>query len=269
MPTPVLRERPTSRPATSHPPGVTLLYSLSGVGDDAFARWYVTAATPLMHGGLYRQKINLTPEGGGLWDVVVPYGPRPEPELNEFRLSFDTTGGMAHVTHSKEHIATHIDVDPWTVDDPQKSAINVTDSGVEGVDIVISQFAWTEDWQLPIAYASMSYAMLLKAVTGRVNLNPFRNFPAGQVRFDGGVGSASNKDENLCSLSFRFTQSDDTSDAMPNFKGGIAKMGWQYLWVESERKKDETAKVLVTTPKFVHVERVYDADDFAKLGIGS
>ncbi len=267
MPTPVLRERPTSRPATSHPPGVTLLYSLTGVGDDAYARWYVTAATPLMHGGLYRQKISIDPEGGGLWDVVVPYGPRPEPELNEFRLSFDTTGGTAHVTHSKDHIQTHIAVDPWTENNPHKGGINVADGVVEGVDIVISQFAWTEDWQLPITYMSMTYGTLIEAVTGTVNLNPFRNRPAGTVRFDGGVGSASNKEPDLCSISFRFTTSKHTSDAMPNFKGGIAKMGWEYLWVESERKKDGTN--LPTVPRAVHVERVYDADDFAKLGIGS
>jgi len=257
------RERPTSRSAESSPRRITLNYSLGGVGDDAYARWYVTGATPVIYDGLFRQTIKLTAQGGGLWDVEIPYGPI---EKSEFSLSFDTTGESAHITQAKDHIQTHTPTGVIT-DPPHEGAIGVIENGqVDGTDIIVPQFRWTERRELPIAYASFTYAKILTGVTGKVNLNPFRNFAAGEVRFDGAQGGASNKDPDKCSLTFHFTQSDDTPNAMPSFKNGILKRGWEYLWVEYER--DTKAVDLVTKPKWVHVERVYDAIDFGVLGIG-
>ena len=264
-----LRERPTSRSAQASPYHKTLNYSLSGVGDDIYAQWYVTVGTPLMYDGLYRQDIKLTAQGAGLWNVEVSYAPRKKNELGEYTLTFDTTGGMAHITQAKGHISDHkAPGDPNDAKNHQ-GAINVTENGAEGTDIVVPQFKWTEAWELPVAYASFTYAAILKAVTGRVNLNPFRNFPAGQVRFDGAQGRASNKNPDLCSLTFHFTQSDDTADAVPEFKVGIVKLGWQYLWVEHHRDEQAGAKDLISPPLAVHVERVYDATAFGVLGLGS
>ena len=65
----------------------------------------------------------------------------------------------------------------------------MTDHGVEGCEIVVPKFSWSETWQLPIAMYNWAYSQTLKAITGKVNAAAFRGFPAGQVLFRGGKGS--------------------------------------------------------------------------------
>ena len=66
------------------------------------------------------------------------------------------------------------------------------------------------------------------------------------------------------------------SRASPNRTGitvgditGIAKKGWEYLWVRYEDAEDSTAKTLVKRPVAAYVEKVYESGDFAALGIGT
>lgn len=263
----LLKEYPDSRSATSVPQTRTLHCWLSGIHDDAQARAYVSAGTPVMFDGYYRQNIDLVPKGNGLWDVEVPYGAvDSDSAAGSVSFTFDTTGGSAHITQAKQHVASHV----LNGNPPNHNgAINVTDSGPEGTDITVSQFSWVENWTLPIVYASFAVAMLNKAVTGKINSNAFRGFPAGQVKFDGAVISASSQDPEQATGTYKFTQSDDSYDAMPAFKAGITKKGWEYIWAEFEKEEDEGAKRIIQPPVAAHVERVYDAADFSILGIGT
>ena len=267
-----LKEYPDSRSATSNPQTRTLHFWMSGIQDDDAARIYVTDNTPPLFDGYYRQNIDLKPNGAGFWVLDVHYGALPDKQGSadfpngRVSFSFDTTGGTAHITQSKETISSHVLAG---VAPDHKGAIGVTDNGPEGVDVIISQFSWTEDWMLPIAYASFSGAVIVKAVTGRINSTAFRGFGAGQVRFDGAVIAPSSKNWEYATGSYRFTQSDDTADAMPLFKAGIAKAGWEYIWAESEKEEDDVAKRIVQPPVAAFVERVYDTANFGVWGIGT
>jgi len=62
--------------------------------------------------------------------------------------------------------------------------------------------------------------------------------------------------------------------ALPNKTGlsvgdiaGIAKKGWEYMWVRYEPAEVGGLKVLGQKPKAVYVERVYDSGDFSGLGL--
>ena len=244
----------------------TLHYWLSGIQNDADARTYVNLYAPAMYDGYFLQDADIDTKGGGLWDVELNYGSLPNNAAGEVSFTFDTGGGMAHVTQAREHIASH--VNSGTAPN-HNGAINVTDGGVEGVDIVDAQFSWTENWTLPISYASFGAALTFKILTGKINTSGFRGFGPGQVRFDGANGGASSKDPTQATLSYKFTQSDDSSDAMPAFKSGIVKLGWHYLWAEYEKQEDDTAKRIIQPPVAVHVERVIDYADFSALGIGT
>ena len=50
---------------------------------------------------------------------------------------------------------------------------------------------------------------------------------------------------------------------------GIAKKGWEYLWVRYADAKDDTAKAIVKKPIAAYVEKVYEEGNFAGLGIGT
>ena len=49
---------------------------------------------------------------------------------------------------------------------------------------------------------------------------------------------------------------------------GIAKKGWEYMWVRYTDKEDPVAKALVKWATAVYIERVYSMKDFSGLKIG-
>ena len=49
---------------------------------------------------------------------------------------------------------------------------------------------------------------------------------------------------------------------------GIAKRGWDYLWIRYADVEDPDAKMLVKRPLSVYIEQVYPYTNFAGLGIG-
>jgi len=259
-------EYPDSRKMQANPASITLHYWLSGIHDHLTAYYYVIDNTYRQFSDLWRQNISYDPKGNSFFDIEVEYGPLPDCDIGEVSVSFDTTGSTSHITQAKEHIDSHV----VTGTAPNHNgAINVGKDGPKGVDIVTSQFSWTENWTLPVVYASFASAMILKDTTGRVNYTSFRGFGPKQVRFDGASISASSKDPNKAMGSYKFTQSDDTTDAVPAFKTGIRKSGWEYLWAEYEKKEDTDAKRIIQPPVAVYVERVYDVAEFGLLGIGT
>ncbi len=201
------------------------------------------------------------------WECQANYGSRKPPKENEYKFAFDTTGGRQKITQSLETVGKYAPAGKTAAD--HKGAIGVTDHGVAGCEIVVPKFTWSETWQLPIADYGWDYSQVLKAVTGRVNAGVFRGFPAGQVLFRGGKGSASNKDPKLIEITYAFDQSDDVQSQTIGDITGVNKAGWQYLWVHYAEEHDETAKTLVRRPDAVYVERVYDSANFGLLGIGT
>jgi hypothetical protein len=267
MPTISFRERPKSRKSTENPRSITLSYVLQGIADDALARAYARAATAALYDGLYRQDISLDPQGGGLWYVDVPYGPRKEAEPADYRWQFDTTGGTAKITQS---LGTDAYAPPGETAPDHGGAIGVSKDGQpEGVEVLIPAFKWTEDWTFSASAVDWTYSQILKALTGRINDDTFRGFDAGTVRFDGAQGGYSNKDPELVQLTFHFTQSDDVSNIVAGDLTVTSKPGWSYLWYLYDTEKDATAGRLRAFPIAAYVEEVYQAADFELLGIGT
>ena len=102
-----------------------------------------------------------------------------------------------------------------------------------------------------------------------MNGRRFRGFPAGQVLFHGGRGSASAKDPSLIEITYSFEQSDDVKQQTVGGITGIEKPGWAYLWVRYSEEHDTQAKSLAKRPEAVYVERVYYPANFNLIGIGS
>ncbi len=81
--------------------------------------------------------------------------------------------------------------------------------------------------------------------------------------------SGSKRGNDLWELQFRFSASPNKSDIQVGEITGIAKKGWEYLWVLYVEDVDESAKSIVKKPIGVHVEQVYENGDFSLLGIGT
>jgi hypothetical protein len=265
-----LREKIDSRETQlGENPSVTLLYDLEGTSDDLTAKMLATNSTPTTYDGLVRQSITLEPQGvdsasgSGRWLVTVRYGPWIPPQIGESTFSFDTGGGTQHITQSLATVARY---PPSTAPDFQ-GAIAVTHDNVEGVDITVPVYQFSETHYLATAFVADVYKAVLFRLTGKVNDAPFRGFAAGECLFLGACGAKRGAED--WEITFRFAGSPNVANLTIGSISGINKKGWEYLWVRYADAEDTNAKVLVKKPVAVYVEKVYEDGSFADLGIGA
>ena len=222
-------------------PAHSRLWIVTGTDDQATAAALVRITTPAKYGNLFLRDVNAKEIADQTWECEARYGAKKPPTELEYKFSFDTTGGKQKITQSLATIHKYAPTGETAAD--HKGAIGVTAHGVEGCEIVVPAFSWSETWQLPIAVYGWEYSQTLKDITGKVNDLAFRGFPTGQVLFRGGKGSASTKDPALIEITFSFDQSDDVRAKTIGDISGINKGGWQYLWVHYAQKHDTTADV--------------------------
>lgn len=199
---------------------------------------------------------------GDLVHVTIKYGTQKPPELGSYDFTFDTGGQMQKITQSLQTVGKYAPAGETAPDN--EGAIGFDGDTVEGTEILVPQFTWTETHYPPLSAITWTYADVLEALTGKVNSAPFRGRAAGTVRFDGAQGGK--KDEQKGQLSYKFTRSPNATNLTVGSITGIAKEGWQYLWVRY--KSAESQNRPIKKPAGVYVEKVYEAADFSALGIG-
>jgi hypothetical protein len=221
--------------------------------------------------------------GDDAWQLEVSYvkegAEDPEqPDPMRRTRSFDTGGGTQHITQSQpvgEGQTLDFESRYPSGAANQSGAIGVDGDSVNGVDIVVPALTWTETYDVPHQFVTAQYIKNLSKVTGTVNANTFRTFPAGEILFLGASGSQewdSDKGDGPWNLSYKFVQSPNAGSGKtlpPLTIGsitGIEKDGHDYLWVRYEDAVQSNA--LIKRPKAVYVNQVYRRENFAQLGIG-
>lgn len=197
-----------------------------------------------------------------LWEAEAEYG-SIQTASDGSSFTFETGGGTAKITQSKETVNKY--AASGTAPD-MKGAIGVTDRSIEGCEIFVPVYKWTEKYTVDASVVDASYKATVFSLTGRTNNASFKGFSAGEVLFEGCQGS---KDGYFgpWELTFKFSASPNVTGLAIGSITGIAKKGWEYLWVRYDETEDATAKALVRRPSAVYVERVYDSGDMALLGI--
>jgi len=249
-------------------PSVELLYVIHGTDDDLEAKIELAAASPATYDGLPRRTIEVEPIANDIWDGTVHYGEIEStfPQTGESAFSFGTGGGTQHLTQSRQTANAYAPAGQTPPD--YQGAIGVTDNGVEGVDVVVPVYQFSETHYLADGVVTPAYKGTLFTLTGRVNAAPFKGLAAGECLFLGAAGSKRGVVGDW-EISFRFAASPNATGLVVGDITGIAKAGWDYLWVRYAEVEDELAHALVHRPIAAYVERVYDAGDFSLLGIGT
>jgi len=202
------------------------------------------------------------------WRLLAHYKmpPWPNNPPPEGHFSFDTSGGTQHVTQSRSTVGRY---GPKATDKLQ-GAIGFDGRNVQGADITVPVFNFTElHWFTPDV-VTQAYKLLLFNKTGCYNTDSFRGFDPGSVLFLGAAGDRTGDDPtDQWQVTFRFA-------AMPNrtnFQVGnitvASKLGWQYMWVQYDDAADDDNQQIVKTPVAVYIEEVYQSTLFAELGIGT
>jgi len=230
--------------------------------------------TPTELSGVPRANIEFDPveDIGDLWDIVVTYqvgggggsGGTPT-DIGDERESFSTRGNKIRIFQAAEHIADYANTDVGQEPPSFDGAINVTNEGVEGVEIDHPGFVFQIRQIVAIEQVTQAYRRNLLAATHKVNSSPWRGFQPGELRFLG--AEASQRDAESFELIFDFMALENESDIDLGDLAGITVDGHDYLWARYEAIVDESADPPLKRQKVVsaHVERVYKRVDFAQL----
>jgi len=277
MPLTLTEKLDSRRWTTGENASVEMTFTLRGTSSDTEALVTLQNSTATSYNGLVRQSIQIEPEwvdesaADGLWNATVRYGLRPPPELEEWTFSFDTTGGTQHITQSIATVARY--APPGKTAPDFGGAIGVTHDSVEGVDIATAVFNFTLRRRIPVAQWTAAYVTGLYALTGKVNSTGFwisirgdrYEFAAGEVLFMGASADESTASD-FVDITYRFAASPNRTGITVGDITGIAKKGWEYLWVRYADSEDATAKAIVKKPVAAYVEKVYPEGDFGVIG---
>ena len=256
-----------------------LKYKVTGSEDVSDMRDAVISTVPAAFGTeetdtddtpyLVRDTISLEPIGPLLWFATVTY--ERETSLDdEASESFDTSGGTQHITQSIQTIARY----GYAPD--CGGAIGVTNDSVEGVDITVPVFNFTERH----FYADVTWLQrrIIADLTGTVNLKPFREFESGQVLFLGASGSKSNRKPGTpWEVTYQFSVQPYLTITRIGDIHNVVKKGWQYMHVRYQATDatvgdsldpfaDPAQTFRIQYPVGVYIEQVYHYGDFQLLG---
>ena len=229
-------------------------------------------------GQLQADSYSLEYLGDDAWQLTVNYskeGVEDEEQTGPIRRSrsFDTSGGQEHITQAIAGKVSEKGKNPNLTDGD--NVIGFDGENVNGVDIIVPQLTWQENYEVPSSYVKAAYIKKVSQLTGTTNNAEFRGFRPGEVLFLGCSGSQDwdkDKGDGPWALSYKFTVSPNAGpgETLPALTVGdiidIQKKGHEYLntYYEDDVKDNKIWKV----PKIVWVHQVYRETNFADLGIG-
>jgi len=248
-------------------PTAEIAYVVREASDEADVKAAALAAIPLFYGFLLRKTISIDERiNADTWKITASYekadGQDDEDDENESAYSFDTGGGTQHITQSIQTVSKY----GPKASDILGGAIGYDGEHVQGVDITIPVFNFTETHFLPNSVVTNAYKGNIFQMTGKTNSGGFRGFAAGEVLFLGAAGSKRGEDD--WEITFRFAALPGKNNIQVGDIGGISKKGWEYMWVQYADEVDNDKKQIVKKPVAVYIEKVYDSTGFSGLGIG-
>ena len=241
-------------------PTAELSYMIMNTEDYATAKNLMGGTVPLKFGDLFLDDYHIVHVGNGVWEGTARY----IKWKSESQYSFDTGGGTQHITQSIANVGKYSAAGFSAPD--FFGAIGVTDDRVEGTDITVPIFNFTETHYIQDILVTPAYKLALFNLTGKVNGTGFKGFAKGEVLFLGASGAKRGLED--WEITFRFAASPNVASLSLGGITGVAKEGWHYLWVRFIDDEDTTAKALIKRPVAAYVEQVYAYGDFSGLGIG-
>lgn len=244
------------------------VYIATGSDDVDAITTAVLAVAPATIGPLVRRTFPATEIAPSVWEVeaqyVTPNSRNTPPATSDDASTFEISSETQRITQA---LSTSADYAPSGVTPPDfMGSINVTADGVEGVDIIVPQYSFTETRYMEDADVTSGFKAVVFSRSGKVNSDTFRGFAAGEVRFDGVSGSRRGRAAtDLWEITYRFTCSPNATGLIIGAITGINKMGWEYLWVRYEDFEDTDAKRVVKRAASAHVVQVYPTITFAEL----
>jgi hypothetical protein len=254
----------------------TIPYAIIGAADEADARATALASIPTTFNGIPRSGITISERvNATTWKAIASYeqpdsGGGSDTATLENTYTFETGGGQQNVKQGYSGFSKRYSADDPGTGTVVDSVINFDKDSVNGVDIVIPQFQWSETYWFSPAVVTEGYKALVASCSGNINDRAFRGYAAGEVLFLGASGTK--QGNGWWQITFKFARERNRINIPIGFSGltVASKLGWQYLWIRYEDGYTGSgpAKHAIKTPVAAYVEDVYQATDLAgNLGI--
>lgn len=256
-------------------------YRIVGADNDVDALLTVDTGKPatLTVGGalLVYDAIKLKHVECDAYDADVTYV-HPDKQANEEaqsdapQVSFSTSGGQQHITHSIRTIRSY----PPEVRDLFKNAIGVETTSkaqikIHGTDVPIATLKMTISAKIPPPADPFEFARRLARCTGRTNRNIWQGFLPDELLLLG--AKLTGKRREKWALDYEFDCSEQITEE-DNFKigelGPIRKEGHAHLWVEWKQGIEVATSEgdkMVPIPNAVFIEQVFFQFDLSVLGL--
>lgn len=247
--------------------------------DEDAVRLDLESSLPATWYGLPLNGYRITPLGNFNFEVTAVYTVEsqdltdPTDEMASF--SFETGGESMRLRQGLEVMDVATNNGKPAPD--YGGLIGVNGDRVEGVDVPMPAFRFSITGHLPQSLVTLSYALTVRDLTGKVNDAPFKGFARGEVLFLGAKGGW--RGRGRAEMTFDFAVSSNVSDFKiaegtpwqlpPPGDPPLVKEGWWYADVLYEDAHDANAKRLGKRPFCVILHRVFDYGDFSLLGIGT
>lgn len=241
-------------------------FLVSEAYDEAEVKAAAQVQIPGVYAGIARRSIEITERiNEDSWKVVATFGDESAGSAvptQESWVSFDTTGGTQHITQSIQTVSRY---------GPGASAllggaIGYDGESIQGVDIAVPIYSFTETHILQGFVVTSGYRRRVFELTGKVNSDGYKGFLPGEVLFLGASGARRGTED--WEVTFRFAALPNRTDIRVGDISGIAKKGWEYLWVQYADEVDDAVLQVVKRPIAVYIEQVYETANFGPLGIG-
>lgn len=273
---------------------VRLQFLIKGMPNYHTAEEKALEIAPYYYNYHRRSRVEITHVGSGFYEVTASYAntsfglidqsDKPDTFVTDDGtvllfggLTIDTTGGTEHVVQCPLWSTERSFPDgeaPF-----MEGAVNVVGDKVNGVDITMPSFAFTETYSVSAdrlltrgrdGKTWTPWMETLHKHTGKVNSKKFRVFDAGEVLFMGARTQVTPGQTNAqVTLSFSVRRNIVGTADEPYFVGQQIEIdrkdGWDFLWIEYEDVAEGDA--LLKRPKYVYIDPVYERVDFRVLGI--
>lgn len=256
--------RSRSASASTDESRTEIIWLVFGSNDESAMIDYIIAETGAGLGGhsgliLSREAIAIEQLADEHWLARVDYSSKKR-DVGDSTYTFDTTGGSTHITQSRQTLRATAGAPDYD------GAINAAEDRVDGVDITIPAFKYSETHYFAPATVTLAYLKTLSELTGSTNDAGFKGWGAGEVLFTGASGQLQTGDDAIWQVTFNFEMSPNQNVAVGAL-GNILKEGWAYLWIAY--KDTESGNVVVKQPRAAYVEQVYPESDFSLIGVGT
>lgn len=210
----------------------------------------------------------------GFCEGVIKYSlPDWVKTTGETVLTFDTSGGTQHIIHSKG--TAHF---PSGTNTPSMNGLigNTGKGDPQGVTITVPAFAFTATKFFSAASVDATFISGLYNLTGQINNGAWSvtidglnlSFAQDEVLFLGASGSK--RPIGDVEIAEHFSASPNVTNLTVGTVTGIAKKGWDYLWVRAQPQDQlggTSNAVTAYVTQFVYVETVYDEGNFTATGL--